>query len=338
VRPLAAAVSVRGASRTVLGALALLALVPLLERRAQADDMSTSPEQAYDLGEIPNARAVGMGGALNALGVSTASLFLNPANMALARVYHLEALAAYSPEAKRQTYGFAVVDSVLNSAHIAGGLGGTWSEFDPGGMHRAWTDLRGAVAIPLGDHLALGGTLRWLRVNQALGAGPFGTSYASDGANGPLFNSVTLDAGATVSVLDGLRIAVAGHNLTNPGTALAPITAAMGVGYFTPVFAIEGDGSLDFTTWGSTRGRLMGGAELFAADRYAFRAGWRYDGGTKINSPSLGFGYVDPSWSVELSIRHDLIAEHAETFGVLSLRYFYDSAGASPPQQNETFQ
>jgi hypothetical protein len=335
VRPLAVAVSLRGASRTALAALALLAL---LTGRARADDMSTSPEQAYDLGEVPNARAVGMGGALNALGVSTASLFLNPANMALARVYHLEALAAYSPEAKRQTYGFAVVDSVLNSAHIAGGLGGTWSEFDPGGIHRTWTDLRGGVAIPLGDHLSLGGTLRWLRVNQALGAGPFGTSYASDGANGPLFNSITLDAGATVSVLDGLRIAVVGHNLTNPGTALAPITAAAGVGYFTPIFAIEGDGSLDFTTWGNTRGRLMGGAELFAADRYALRVGWRYDGGTKINSPSLGFGYIDPSWSLELGIRRDLISEHAETFGVLSFRYFYDSAGASPPQQNETLQ
>ena len=93
--------------------------------------MSTSPEQAYDLGDVPNARAVGMGGALNALGVSTASLFLNPANMPLARVYHLEALAAYSPEAKRQTYGPAIVDSVLNSSHVAGGLGGTWNEFDP---------------------------------------------------------------------------------------------------------------------------------------------------------------------------------------------------------------
>src|SRR5580704_15893349 len=143
VRPLAVAVSLRGASRTALAALALLALL-----RARADDMSTSPEQAYDLGEVPNARAVGMGGALNALGVSTASLFLNPANMALAKVYHLEALAAYSPEAKRQTYGAAIVDSVLNSSHIAGGLGGTWSEFDPSGVHRMWTDVRGAVALP----------------------------------------------------------------------------------------------------------------------------------------------------------------------------------------------
>jgi hypothetical protein len=335
VRPFAVAVSARGVLTTV-GAAALLVMA--VAGPARGDPMSTSPEQAYDQGEIPNPRAVGMGGALNALGVSTAALSLNPANMALARVYHLEALAAYSPEAKRQTYGFAVVDSVINSAHIAGGVEGTWSEYDPSGFHRTWTDLRGGVAIPLGEYLALGGTLRWLRVNQDRGVGPFKASYASDGANGPLFNGLTLDAGATLSLLEGLRIAVVGHNLTNPGTALAPIIGAAGVGYFTPTFAIEGDGSLDFTTWGSARGRLMGGAELFLADRYALRAGWRYDAGTKINSPSLGFGYIDPHWSIELGLRRDLLSEHAETLGSLSIRYFYDSAQASPPEQNEILQ
>jgi hypothetical protein len=168
--------------------------------------------------------------------------------------------------------------------------------------------------------------------------GPFRASDASDGTNGPLFNAVTFDAGATVSLLDGLRIAVVGHNLTNPGTALAPITGAAGVGYFTPTFAIEGDGSLDFTTWGSARGRLMAGAELFAADRYALRAGWRYDAGTKINAPSVGFGYIDPHWSIEIGARRDLLSEHAETLFSLSFRYFYDAAGASSPDQSETLQ
>ena len=92
---------------------------------ARADRMTTSPEQAYDLGEIPNARAVGMGGALNALGVSTTALYLNPANMALARVYHLEAVGAYSPESQRETVGLAIVDSIINSGHVSGGAAAT---------------------------------------------------------------------------------------------------------------------------------------------------------------------------------------------------------------------
>src|SRR5258708_25065313 len=166
--------------------------------------MSTSPEQAYDLGEIPNARAVAMGGALDALGVSTTALFLNPANMALARVYHIEALGSFSPESQRQTFGGAIVDSVLNTSRLAGGLGGTWSQFEPGGMKRTWTDMRAGLAIPLGDHLALGAAGRWLHVEQAVAAGPFGPSLASDGTHdGPVFNSITIDAGATGRTVEG---------------------------------------------------------------------------------------------------------------------------------------
>lgn len=98
--------------------------------------MTTSPEQAWDMGQLPGARATAMGGALNALGVSTTALSLNPANMTLARVYHLEAFGAFSPEAGRQTYGLAIVDSVINSSRLAGGIEGAASELDPSGLHR----------------------------------------------------------------------------------------------------------------------------------------------------------------------------------------------------------
>jgi len=308
--------------------LAMLCIGP----RAYAQAISTSPELAYDSGEIPNARTVAMGGALNALGVSTPSLSVNPANMPMARVYHIEALGAYSPEAKRQTYGLAVVDSVLNSSRLAGGLMGVWSEMDPQGMHRTWTDLRGGLGLPLGERVSLGATVRWLRVEQAVGAGPFGSDPASDGTpSGPLVNTFTFDVGATASILDGLRVGVAGHNLTNPGTALAPTTGAAGIGYMTQSFSLEADGQLDFTTYGNTRGRLMAGAELFVMDRYAIRAGWRYDGGTAVHAASLGFGYIDPRWGVEVGVRRDLIGSHGSTLGVLSLRYFYDASGATTP-------
>jgi hypothetical protein len=291
--------------------------------------MSTSPEQGYDLGEGPNARATGMGGALNALGVSTAALFLNPANMPLARVYHIEAIGAFSPESQRQTLGGAVVDSVLNTGQLAGGLGGTWSQMDPNGIHRTWFDVRAGLAMPLGDRFALGATGRWLHVEQRVATGPFGPSRASDGSPaGPVFNAPTFDFGATATIVEGLRAALVGHNLTNPGTALAPTLAAAGLGYMTPLYAFEADGQLDFTTWGGTRGRVMVGGEAFVAERYALRAGWRYDFGTKLNAASLGFGYVDPKWSVEIGLRRDVVADHGETYGVLALRYFYDALGA----------
>jgi hypothetical protein len=295
---------------------------------AKGDPMSTSPEQAYDLGEIPNARAVAMGGALDALGVSTTSLFLNPANMALARVYHIEALGSFSPESQRQTYGGAIVDSVLNTSRLAGGLGGSWSQLDPGGLHRTWEDVRGGLALPLGDHLSLGAVVRWLHVDQSVAAGPFGPSLASDGTHdGPVFNSVTVNAGATVSIVEGLRAAISGDNLTNPGTALAPTLLRGGIGYSESVFAIEADGLGDFTTWGGVRGRMMVGGELFLLERYAIRAGWRYDGGEQMHAASVGFGYIDPKWSIEIGLRRDLVLDHGQTYGVIGLRYFYDALG-----------
>jgi hypothetical protein len=272
-----------------------------------------------------------MGGALNALGVSTAALTLNPANMTLARVYHLEAFGGYSPEARRQTYGLAIVDSIVNASRIAGGIEGAASTLDPDGIHRTWTDVRAALALPLGDWLSVGATGRWLHVNQSSGAGPFGASLASGGnSSGPIFDLLTFDAGAT-AVLGGFRLGVVGHNLTNPGTGLAPTTGAAGVGYQTDVLALEADGMLDFTTYGSVQGRVMGGGELFLADHYAVRAGWSYATGTHLHTPSLGFGYIDPRWSVELAANHDIEASHASTLFVLSLRYFYDATGATTP-------
>src|SRR5579863_2962098 len=126
----------------------------------RADPMTTSAEQAWNMGELPGARATAMGGALNALGVSTTALSLNPANMTLARVYHIEAFGGFSPEAGRQTYGLGIVDSMVNSSRLAGGIEGAASSLDPDGLHRTWTDVRAALALPLGDLLTVGATGR----------------------------------------------------------------------------------------------------------------------------------------------------------------------------------
>jgi len=201
---------------------------------------------------------------------------------------------------------------------------------DPDGLHRIWSDIRAAIALPLGDYVALGVAGRYLHVDQHTGVGPLGPSTASDGtSSGAIFNQLTFDVGATVALGD-FRLGAVGHNLTNPSTALAPTTAVLGLGYTSGVFALEADGLLDFTTFGYTTGRVMGGGELFLGGRYALRLGWRYDTGTALNSPSLGIGYIDPRWSVEVSGRRDITSEHAATLGVLSLKYFYDAAGTAP--------
>jgi hypothetical protein len=294
--------------------------------------MSTTPEAAYDIGEIPSGRTVGMGGALTALGVSTPALFLNPANMPFARVYHLEALGAVTPEAGRTVAGAAIVDSALNKFRLAGGVGGAWSQMDPSGTRRTWTDVRMALALPFGDSFSIGATGRWLRVEQAVSSGPFGQSFVSDGTpTGPILNTVTVDLGATLALGDALRVGVVGHSLTAPATALAPTTGVLGIGYGTKDLAIEADGMADFTTYSRVAGRAMVGGEVFVGEHYPIRAGWRYDGGMHVHAASLGFGYVESTWSAEIAVRRDLLADHGSTLVVLSLRYFYDAGGSGSP-------
>lgn len=295
---------------------------------ASADPSTTTPEQGYDLGETLGARGLAMGGAHYALGTSTSAVYGNPANLPLARVYHLEGLASLSPDARRQSFGGAIADS--STSRLAGGLSANWNMLDPDRVRRSWTDVRLALAFPIADAISVGATGRYLRVTQATQQGPFGASLVSDGTKGePLFSALTFDAGVTVAPAAGLRIAAVGKNLTNPGTALAPTSVGGGVGYTSTAFAVEADGLADFTTWSQTAGRFMFGGEIFLIDRVPLRAGYRLDTGQKTQSLSVGAGYVDRRWSVELGGRRDIVAEHPSTLLTLSLRYFYDSGAAT---------
>ncbi len=306
---------------------ACTATLALLARVAHADPSTTTIEQGYDLGEIQHPRAVAMAGAQQAWGGSTTAVFLNPANLPLYRVYHLEALATFGPEARRQSYGGAITDS--STSRLAGGFGGTWSQMDPDGIRRTWTDLRLSLAYPLGDRLSVGMTGRYLRTEQRTGAGPLGASLASGGTpDDPLFSQFTFDAGAAVAITDQIRLGVSGRNLTAPGTSLMPLGTAGGIGYSNGTFTVEVDQLVDFTTFGSARGRTMVGGEVLLADRFPVRAGYRYDAGTKTHGIGLGAGYVDKKFSIELGGRRDVVADHPATLLSVGLRFFIDSAGA----------
>jgi hypothetical protein len=294
----------------------------LLAGSAAADPSTVAPEQGYDVGSIQSPRDLAFGGAQNALGSSTTALYGNPGGLPLARVYHFEGIATLAPEARRQSYGGAVVDS--STSRLAGGLGGTWNMLDPDGIHRTWTDLRLVLAYPLGDRFAVGASGRYLRTAQNPGTGPLGASLASDAAN-PLFNAFTFDVGATAVPATGVRVGLVGHNLTNPGTALAPTMLAGGVGYQNDTFSLEGDAQADFTTWKATRGRYMLGGELFLASHFPIRLGYRYDDGLKTHAVSGGLGYIDRRWSFEMSVRRDVVGEHPMTMISAGLRIFYDA-------------
>jgi hypothetical protein len=302
---------------------------------ALADPASTSIEQGYELGEIQHPRSVAMGNAAQVFGGSTTAVFVNPANLPLYRVYHLEGLAALGPEARRQSYGGAIADS--STSRLAGGLGGTWSQMDPDGIKRQFTDVRLALAYPLGDRFSLGATGRFLRVTQKVASGPLGASLASDGTRDePIFSGFTFDAGAAVQISENIRLALSGRNLTATGSGLAPLAVAGGIGWSNQTVTIEADSLVDFTTFGSARARAMLGGEFLVADHFPLRAGYRYDAGMKTHAASLGAGYVDRKFSVDLGGRRDVVGDNPATLISLGVRFFID-AGAGAGDTGETF-
>lgn len=281
-------------------------VIASLSSNAFAEPSPLPPEVGHNYGEHETPRMTALGGATRANANSLSALYSNPANLAAAQVYHVGAFGQIYPEARRQSYGGAIVDSLISSTGLAGGLGGIWTMQDPDGIHREWMDLRFGLGMPLGDMFLLGLTGKYVTLQQN-GTGPLGFSEASGGLKDTnIIQTVTFDAGVTLRATDEFFIAVTGHNLTNPETTLLPLMGGLGVGYATTDFGINADVVLESRTYERSRVRTNLGGEVLLADRLAVRAGYRYDQGQGGHALSGGLGYVDPSYSIDASLRRGL--------------------------------
>ncbi|MRG92866.1 hypothetical protein GF068_13130 [Polyangium spumosum] len=258
--------------------------------------------------------------------------------MALARLYHIEAMGQFTPEAVRALGGGAIVDSITSSTRVAGGLAFTGGILDPDGVDRGFIDARAAAAYPLGDRVFIGLGGRYLRLIQD-GFGPLddaaGARYSAvsgglvddAGQRLPSVDTFTFDAGLTIKITDKVHLGVAGQNLTHPGHGLLPTTVGAALGYGTEDIAIEVDGVADFDSWSRVTARLMAGGTYLAADRYPLRLGYRYDQGADVHQLSGGFGYIGQEIGAEISIRRTLSTTINATMISIGLTYHLESSG-----------
>jgi opacity protein-like surface antigen len=312
--------------RTVIALTATLLLSPGL---ARAEASGLPPEVGYNYGDIETPRAAAMNGAVRASGAALEALFFNPAGMPTTRVYHIGAIAQVWPEASRQSYGGGAIDSIVSSARLAGGLGGTWNLQDPDGLDRRSTDIRFALAYPFSEHFFVGAGMRYLWLEQN-GQGPLGASLASGGLeDDDIVRTITFDAGVTVRPADFLSFALVGANLSHPGHGFLPTTLGGGVSVGSRMFTLEADALADFTTWGRTTTRAMGGAEVLASDNFPLRLGYRYDEGAGSHSVSGGLGYVERMFAVELAVRR-VVSGDVATAIVLGFTYHLESTELTP--------
>jgi opacity protein-like surface antigen len=98
------------------------------------------------------------------------------------------------------------------------------------------------------------------------------------------------------------------------------------VGYGTEDFSVEVDGLADFNSWLDISGRVMAGGEYLIADHFPVRLGYRFDQGAMSHAVAGGFGYLDPRFSVEASVRRTLVGPSATTI-MVGLAYFLESSG-----------
>lgn len=323
----------RAPALTFTLALGVAAAVLLRPAVARADGSALPPEVGYNYGLTETPRTGAMAGALRAFSRSTDALFVNPANMVASRVYHVGALAQIWPQASRQSYGLAVVDSIVSASRLAGGIGGTWNRQDPSGVDRTFYDLRFALAYPFSDSFYLGASGRYLSLKQdGFPRGIYDLRPSSAAGGTPdkaIVQNLTFDAGATVKPAPEVAISVVGTNLTDPGHGFLPLTFGGGIAYGSDDFTLEADGVADFTTYGDTKARLMGGGEYLAADHFPLRIGYRYDQGVMSHLISGGLGYIDTAYEVDLSLQHVVSGEHSTAI-LFGFRYHVESSGLSP--------
>lgn len=326
--------------RISITAGAFMIIVPLAAgssvKNAWAEDTKLPPPFAYAYGENESVRSLAMGGALRALGNGTTAIFLNPANMPLTRLYHLEGSGQFTPEATRALGTVTAVDSITSSTRVSGGASFTGGLIDPDGLDRVYTDFRSAVAYPFGDRFYLGAGFRYLRMIQdGFGILDNATAKTYSPVSGGLLNDAkqreafvdtfTFDAGATVRIGQYFNIGVVGQNLTHPGHSLLPTTVGGGIGVGTQDFSIEIDGVADFDSWPTTTARFMAGGEYLVANKYPLRLGYRYDQGADVHAVSGGVGYVSTELSAELAVRRTLSTTINSTMIGISLTYHLES-------------
>jgi hypothetical protein len=318
--------------------IALVALATLFASpRAWADEPPLAPALAQSYGENETPRSIAMGGAMRALGNGTTAVFANPANMALSRLYHIEAIGQFTPEVTRALGGATIVDSITSSTRIAGGLSFLGGVIDPSGLGRSFIDARAGASLPIGDRFFIGVAGRYSRLIQdgfgPLDDGTAGTYSAasggqlSEGKRKPLVDTVTFDIGVTIRLSQSFHLGLVGQNLTHPDNGLLPTMAGVGLGYGSKDVSVELDANADFDAWGEVTGRFMLGGEYLAADHYPIRLGYRFDQGANVHALSAGLGYTGTEVALDLGVRRTLSTTINATLVGVTFTYHLESSG-----------
>jgi hypothetical protein len=262
-------------------------------------------------------RALGMGGGLRAAATGGSGPLLNPSGMSLTQSYNIEADYVFAHARDDNFFHASVVDST-SAFRLAGGFYYTYHSDDPDGPPSGHGHEAGlALALPFGDRVTIGGTLKYFLLSGDQQTVDLKTS------------GLTFDAGATVRVTSGLSLGVVGTNLRKLQTGLAPLAIGYGI-------ALSPEEDVLLVVDGVTflaadpplprkSTRISGGAEVLLAKKIALRAGGGYDGVSQNGFFTAGFSAVSEAGALDFGARQDAFQSGSaprETILGVSFRLF----------------
>ena len=269
-------------------------------------------------------RALGLAGALRALPSSTSGIYLNPATLAMANLYHMNMMYQFTSKENLHTGGLAIADSVTSST-FAAGLSLNYLGANQDTTHHESWDGRLALAGNFGDVFFAGMTCRYIRVANDvepddLGPGNMHPALPSSGSL--QLNGFTFDAGAALKLGDMLSIGITGYNLSNTNSVYAPLKLGGGIG--TTLFEmllIEADLVVDFSSHNELSQEIDLGAEIFLAGLVPVRIGYIFDTYYQMNSIAAGIGYTDTAFALDVGFQYE-IRNNGRFFLAFGLRIF----------------
>ncbi|MBM4394691.1 MAG: hypothetical protein FJ087_03260 [Deltaproteobacteria bacterium] len=241
-----------------------------------------------------SARALGVGDAVQAIGLGTAGLYFNPATLSQIQQYAIDAGYGYDHQRGVHNAHVSISDSQTNP-EFAGGVGYTYFRSDRVAASFQGHDVRAALSAMFGSEavsFGFGAGFRYLKVSGDL---------ASDSVSAP-----TLDLGALLGVADKFWLGIAGQNLITFSSAHAPRTLGIGAGATVSIVNIGSGVVLDFETKDETLASPAGGIEVVVMNALAIRSGFTWDRGTGQKRMTGGLGYISQFVGVDLGYGHDV--------------------------------
>jgi hypothetical protein len=281
------------AHRTVLACLIFSAL------------LATTTARAASLELVPT-RARGMGGALRGAAAGTSAPALNPSGISLVRSYVVEGAYHYLQDQSGHLAQVALSDST-SASNIGGAVMYTYGTASKDGAESSRHEGTLSLSFPFGDYVALGGSVRYLKLRATPAGG------AEDKRSG-----FTFDAGLTIRPSAKLSIGLVGYGLKDFKDPQVPRAFGGGVALLPLAeLVIVADLVLDQRTYehalDPTVGNawsFMGGAEYTFVSRLGVRLGGGHDGVRDRGYLTAGLTALGEMGAIDVGARLDLGGTH----------------------------